>query len=52
MVGWDHWHNTHESEQIQGDSEGQGSLVCYSSLGHRDKHDLSTEQLILKYKSL
>ena len=28
MVGWHHWLNRHEFEQIQGDSEGQGSLVC------------------------
>ena len=27
MVGWHHWLNGHESEQIPGDSEGQGSLV-------------------------
>ena len=30
MVGWHHWFNAHESEQILGDSEGQGSLVCCS----------------------
>ena len=27
MVGWCHWLNGHEFEQIPGDSEGQGSLV-------------------------
>ena len=27
MVGWHHWLNGHEFEQIPGDSEGQGSLV-------------------------
>ena len=26
------------------DSEGQGSLVCCSSWGHRVRHDLATEQ--------
>ena len=31
MVGWHHWLNGHESEQTPGDSEGPGSLVCYSS---------------------
>ena len=31
MVGWHHQSNGHESEQIPGDSEGQGSLVCFSS---------------------
>ena len=33
MVGWHHWLNGHEFEQTQGDSEGQGSLVNFSSLG-------------------
>ena len=28
--GWDHQLNGHEFEQIQGDSEGQVSLACYS----------------------
>ena len=28
MVGWYHWLNWHEFEEISGDSEGQGSLVC------------------------
>ena len=30
-VGWHHWLNGHEFEQTQGDSEGQGSLVCSST---------------------
>ena len=30
MVGWHHRLNGHEFEQTLGDSEGQGSLVCYS----------------------
>ena len=30
MVGWHQWLNGHESEQTQGDSEGQGSLECCS----------------------
>ena len=30
MAGWHHWLNEHESEQIPGDSEGQGSLACCS----------------------
>ena len=30
--------NGHESEQTPGDSEGQGSLVCYSSQ-HRKEWD-------------
>ena len=28
--------NGHEFEQTLGDSEGQGSLVCCSPLGHRE----------------
>ena len=28
MVGWHHWLNKHEFEQILRDSEGQGSQVC------------------------
>ena len=44
MVGWHHRLNGHESEQILGDSEGQGSLECCSLGGHRVGHDLATEQ--------
>ena len=33
MVGWHHRCDGHEFEQAPGDSEGQGSLVCCSSLG-------------------
>ena len=36
MVGWYHWLNGHEFEQTQGDGEGQGSLVCCSSWGHKE----------------
>ena len=36
IVGWHHQLNGHEFEQIPGDSEGQGSLVCCSSWGHRE----------------
>ena len=36
MVGWHHWHNGHEFEQAPGDSEGQVSLVCCSSWGHKE----------------
>ena len=31
MVGWYRWLNGHEFEQTPRDSEGQGSLTCYSS---------------------
>ena len=44
MVGWHHWLNAHEFEQILGDGEGQGSLMCCSPWGCRVGHDLATEQ--------
>ena len=31
MVGWHHRLSGHEFEQAQGDSEGQGNLVCCSA---------------------
>ena len=43
MVGWHHQLNGQEFEQTLGDSEGQGSLVCYSP-GGRKEADM-TEQL-------
>ena len=36
MGGWHHRHNGHEFEQTQGDSEGQGNLVCCSPWGHKE----------------
>ena len=36
MVGWHHWLNGHEFEQTLGDSEGQGSWVCYSLWGCKE----------------
>ena len=36
MVGWHHWINGHEFEQTLGDGEGQGSLACLSSWGHKE----------------
>ena len=44
MVGWHHQFNGHEFEQILGDSEGQGSLVCCDSWGRKESD--MTEQLI------
>ena len=43
MFGWHHGLSEHEFEQTQGDSEGQGSLVCCSPLGHKELD--MTEQL-------
>ena len=36
MVGWHHCLNGHEFEQTPGDSDGQGSLACCSSWGHKE----------------
>ena len=36
MVGQHHQLNGHEFEQTQGDSEGQGNLVCRSPWGHKE----------------
>ena len=35
LVGWHHQLDGHEFEQNLGDSEGQGSLACYSSRGYK-----------------
>ena len=36
MVRQHHQLNGHESEQTPGDSDGQGSLVCRSTCGHKE----------------
>ena len=47
MVGWHLQFNGHDFEQTQGDSEGQGSLVCRNPWGlKRVKHDWATEQIL------
>ena len=38
MVGWHHQLNAYEFEQTPGDSEGQGSLACYRSWGHKESN--------------
>ena len=43
MVGWRYPLSGHEFEQTPGDSEGQGSLVCYSSWGPK-MLDIAPEQ--------
>ena len=43
MVGWHHQLNEYEFEQAQEDGEGQGSLACCSSWGHKELD--TTEQL-------
>ena len=36
MVGWHHRLDRHEFEQALGVGDGQGSLQCYSSWGHKE----------------
>ena len=36
MVGWHHGLNGYEFEQAPGDGEGQGSVVCDHSWGHKE----------------
>ena len=36
MVRYHHRLNGHEFEKIPGDSEGQGSLACYSPWDHKE----------------
>ena len=47
MVGWHYWLNGHEFVHTPGDSEGQGSPVCFSPWGCRVGRDLATEQQLL-----
>ena len=41
---WHHRLNGHVFERALGDGEGQGSLLCCSSWGHRVRHDGAPEQ--------
>ena len=45
MVGWHHRHDGHEFEQTPGAGDGQGSLVCCYSWGHKESD--TTERLNL-----
>ena len=45
MVGWHHWLNGPKFEQILGDSEGQGSLVCCSPWGCKELDTTEQQQL-------
>ena len=40
MVGWHHQHHRYEFDQATGDTEGQGSLMCYIPHG-REEVDMS-----------
>ena len=44
VVRWHHQLNGHKSGHTLRDSEGQGSLACYSPWGQIVRHDLATEQ--------
>ena len=44
IAGWHHQFNGHEFEQTLRDSEGQGSLACYSSWGYKESDNWATEQ--------
>ena len=47
IVGWHQWFNGHESEQIPGESEGQGSLACCSPWGCKDSEWLNNNNLLI-----
>ena len=36
MIGWHHWLNGHEFEQVPGIGDGQGSLACCSPWGRKE----------------
>ena len=36
MVGWHHWHDGLEFEEVLGVDDGQGSLVCCRPWGHKE----------------
>jgi len=44
MAGWHHWLDGHESEWTLGVGDGQGSLACCDSWGHKESD--TTERLI------
>ena len=51
MIGWYHRLNGHGFEQTPGDSEGQGSLVCYSPRDCKESDTTSwLNRVILKRK--
>ena len=50
MLGWHRQLNGHEFKQTPGNSEGQGSLVCYSPRDHKESD--TTERLNNDNKSI
>ena len=51
MVGWHHWLNGHEFEQVLGVGDGQGNLACYSTWGRWVGHIWVTELTDLRGKT-
>ena len=41
MAGWPHQFNGYEFEQILGEREGQGTLACCSTWGHKESDTFS-----------
>ena len=50
MVGWHHWLDGHEFEQVLGVGDGQGSLVRCSPWGHSRSQLSNWTELILRLK--
>ena len=36
MIGWHHWLDGHEFEQVLGVGDGQGSMACCNQRGHKE----------------
>ena len=49
MVGWHDRLNGHEFEQTQGDSEGKGSLACYTPWGCKELDWTTTTTRMTKF---
>ena len=47
MVVWHHQLSGHKFEQIPGDSEGQGSLMCCSPWGLKEFNTIEQQQWII-----
>ena len=49
IVGWHHWLNEHEFEQVLRVGDGQGGLVCCSPWGHKELN-WTTELNLTEYQ--
>ena len=52
MVGWHHWLDGYEFEQVLGVGDRQGDLVCFSPWDCRVRHDWVTELTVVCQKQL